>query len=544
MKKQFGLFILLVGISVLFQNCTKEVKSTWDGTNYFAQLQLDSTLLLMTELTTGLDIPWSLAPGPNNWLYFTEQKGTIQRIHTQSGKQQLLATVPDVFYRKSTGLLSMVLHPDFEQTPHLFVHYTSSVKGKDLMDHVVSKIVRYTLKDSILEEPHIVFDSIPGSTYHNGSRMLIDEGKLWIGTGDAGDTKSTQDTQTLNGKILRLHLDGSVPADNPYPNNPVWSVGHRNPQGLTQGNNRIYSSEHGPNNDDEVNLIRKAQNYGWPDVHGFCDLDNEKKFCETTNTEEPLFAWTPTIATAGMCFYDHPAIPEWRNSLLLTTLKAQSLRVLELDKEGEKITKEHFFFQNVLGRLRDVAVGSEGELYLATSNMDGHQGYQPWLYDSLPKSKGDRIIKIQVADMQIKNQLASLQSTRNLMEEPTAIPQKSEQYGIRTSDASLSKGAKSYAMHCAACHAPNGKGSEGQIPPLVDSEWVTGNVARLVDVTLGGLNTPITVNGIQYQGEMPGYQNLKDEEIRDILNFVRAEFGKVPATIMTADIVHQRKGLK
>ncbi len=544
MKKQLYIPVLLLGIAGLLQNCTKEVKSGWDGTNYFAQLQLDSTRLLMTELSTGLDIPWSLVPGPDNWLYFTEQKGTIKRIHTKNGKQQLLATVPNVFYRKSTGLLSMVMHPDFEDNPHLYVHYTSAAKDKDLMDRVFSKIVRYTLKDSILDNAQIIFDSIPGSTYHNGSRMLIYQGKLWIGTGDAGDTKSTQNKETLNGKILRLNLDGSIPADNPYPNNPVWSVGHRNPQGLTQGNNRMYASEHGPNNDDEVNLIRKSQNYGWPDVHGFCDLENEKKYCETTVTQEPLFAWTPTIATAGMCFYDHPAIPEWNNSLLLTTLKAQSLRVLELDRQGENITKERFFFQNVLGRLRDIAIGSEGELYLATSNMDGHQGYQPWLYDSLPKSKGDRIIKIQVVDALLEKQLATMDNTRTLMEEATALPQKSEQYGIRTSDAALSKGAKAYATHCAACHAPNGKGSEGQIPPLVDSEWVTGNVARLVDVTLGGLNIPITVNGIQYQGEMPGYQNLKDEEIRDILNFVRSEFGKLPATIMTADVEHQRKGLQ
>ena len=134
-----------------------------------------------------------------------------------------------------------------------------------------------------------------------------------------------QNRASLNGKILRMSLDGTIPADNPAPGSLVYTLGHRNPQGLVQlPNGRIYSSEHGPNTDDEVNRIEAGRNYGWPNVEGYCDLSAEATFCAANNVREPLTAWTPTIAPAGLSYYDHPAIPGWRGSLLLAVLKGSS----------------------------------------------------------------------------------------------------------------------------------------------------------------------------------------------------------------------------
>jgi len=529
---------------LLLASCVQPSKSSWDGKNYLAQVQLDSSILLVTELARNLEVPWDLEPGPDGWLYFTEQKGTINRVDPVTGEIQNLTTLKDVFHRKSSGLFSMALHPHFETDPYVYVHYAVAEKDTNYIDIITSKIVRLQLQGDSLVQPEVILSKIPGNTYHNGSRMLIFEDKLWIGTGDAGDTGTTQDIGTLNGKVLRLDLDGGIPKDNPYPNNPTWSTGHRNIQGITVGNGKLYASEHGPNNDDEVNRILKGANYGWPDIHGFVDLENEIAYQKDSITQEPLMAWTPTIATSGLAYYGSDHIPEWKNSLLLTTLKARSLRVLNLDTEGENINEEHLFFQKFLGRLRDVAVGEEGEIYLATSNLDWHEGHQPWLYDSLPKSKGDRIIKIQLTNAGALRQLAALEKPMVLEEETTAISLSPEVNRSLTSNKDLDHGAQLYAVHCATCHAPDGKGNIGQIPPLVDSEWVSGNVARLIDVTLGGLNRPIKVNGVIYQGEMPAYKNLANEDIRDILNYIRTEFGNTNGNILSADIVHQRKGLK
>ncbi len=532
------------GSMMLTVGCMPSPKSVWDGNAYVAQLQLDSTRLLITELAQGLEVPWDLEPGPDDWIYFTEQNGKVSRLNSIDGTIQDLGNIEEVFYRKSSGLFSLVLHPDFENKPYLYFHYTVAQKDSLHLDHISSKVVRYALVNGAIEHPRTILDHIPGNTYHNGSRMLIWQNMLWIGTGDAGDTDHTQDPTTLNGKILRVNLDGSIPGDNPYPNNPVWSMGHRNIQGLTEGHGKIYASEHGPNNDDEVNLIQKNYNYGWPEVQGFCDLENEQAYCRQESIVEPMMAWTPTIAPSGLAYYNFDAIPEWKNSLLLTTLKGQSFRVLALDRNGDSIVKEHLFLQKFLGRLRDVAVGKDGAIYLATSNMDWHEGYQPWLYDSLPKSRGDRIVKIQAADHNMRQQLANMEKSMVLREERHPIPLGTELYPDSTSKEALSSGKQLYAQHCATCHAPDGKGNPGQLPPLVNSEWVSGNSARLIDVTLAGLNDPIIVDGLEYQGEMPSYQNLSDGEISDILNYIRIEFGKTNGNIRSEDVFHQRKGLR
>lgn len=542
------LFIKLTSmlfITILLWSC-QSTTVKFNENNYIAHLKLDTSVLVATEIAHDLEVPWDLVVDHEGWIWFTEQKGSIKRVHSETSEIQKLVTIDDVFYRKSTGLFSMALHPDFENTPHVFVHYTYAITDANLMDHIFSKIVRYTLIKQQLTDQILILDAIPGRTFHNGSRMLISKNhKLFLGLGDAGGgTNLTQNNQVLNGKIIRINLDGSIPSDNPYPNNPVWSMGHRNVQGITFANGKLYASEHGPITDDEINIITKGSNYGWPNVHGYCDLPSEKEYCKDSLIVEPIKAWTPTVATSGLAYYNHTAIPEWKNSLLQSTLKGQSLRVLNLNENGSEVIDEHILLQKFLGRIRDVTMGNDGEVYVAISNLDWHPGHQPWMYDSLPTSRGDRIIKLERANDAMLDQLAQIENPFELTEDAEAYALPSEDWGFNATDDELLSGQNLYMVQCAACHRPDGKGNIGQIPPLVNSEWVSGDNQRLIDVMLKGLSTPIIVNGVEYQDEMPSYQNLEDEEIRDILNFIRIEFGETNGNIIAADVLHQRKGLQ
>jgi glucose/arabinose dehydrogenase len=205
-------------------------------------------------------------------------------------------------------------------------------------------------------------------------------------TGDAANTSTSQDLGSLAGKIHRFHLDGSIPEDNPIPGSSIWSWGHRNPQGLVIAPNGImYSSEHGPSTDDEVNIIEKGRNYGWPEIRGFCDQSGELDFCADSNVFEPIAAWTPTLAVSGADFYASDEITGWNNSVLVTSLKASRLVALRLSKDGRAVMEENQYFTNWFGRLRDLCVSPSGDLYLATSNRDGRGD---------PRPGDDRIVKI------------------------------------------------------------------------------------------------------------------------------------------------------
>ena len=236
----------------------------------------------------------------------------------------------------------MVLHPDFINNPYVFVVYnyleSSSIK---------ERLVKYTYSNGELVSPVTLLEGIAGASNHNGSRLVIDaDNKIYMTTGDAGNTSISQDLNSLNGKVLRLNLDGSVPEDNPFPGSYIWTWGHRNAQGLVISPAGImYSSEHGPSSDDEVNIIEKGRNYGWPDVKGFCDGVSETQFCADSNVFEPIAAWTPTLAVAGTDFYDHNAIPEWKNSLLVTSLKASRVVALKLSQDGRSVIQEEAFFR-------------------------------------------------------------------------------------------------------------------------------------------------------------------------------------------------------
>lgn len=326
-----------------------------------------SSILEVEVLSTGLDIPWEVQFNPaDNQLWITERYGMISRIDTIDGTKEELLDISGVVYQNSeSGLLGLVLHPDFANNGFVYVVYTY-VSGS-----IKERLVRYTWDGSSLGNPFVLIEDIPGNTTHIGSRLLfLPDGTLIMTTGDAQNQPSSQDMSAMTGKILRFNDDGTIPADNPNPASHIWSFGHRNAQGLALGPNGVlYSSEHGPTTDDELNIITKNANYGWPDVHGFCDNPNENAFCASTTVTEPIAAWTPTIAPSDLIWYDHPAIPEFQNSLLMTVLKNKKLINFHMDGSGNKMMSQVDYFTNTFNRLRDIAQGPRGELYLATNGV-------------------------------------------------------------------------------------------------------------------------------------------------------------------------------
>jgi len=215
-----------------------------------------------TALVSNLDFPWEILWGPDNYIWMTQRGGSISRVNPVTGEVSSLLSVSESRWNNEGGLLGMALHPQFETNPYVYVVYDF---GAD--PDYKAKIVRYVYSGGNLINPTLLLDGIDAAFIHNGSRLLISSDlKLFITTGDASDTSNSQDTASLNGKVLRINLDGSIPPDNPFPGSPIWSYGHRNPQGLVMVNGKLFSSEHGPDTDDEINIIRKGSNYGWPHV--------------------------------------------------------------------------------------------------------------------------------------------------------------------------------------------------------------------------------------------------------------------------------------
>lgn len=310
-----------------------------------------------------LFIPWELVYGPDNHIWFTQKNGYICRLDPATSKTDTLYHETNTVIQSEGGMLGMALDPNFSTSPYVYVAYNYSSGGYK------ERVVRYTYVSGVLQNPQILLDNINAANIHNGCRLLIMGGKLFITAGDAGTQSVAQNVSLVNGKILRINLDGTIPSDNPIAGSPVWSWGHRNAQGLVNVNGKLFSSEHGDVSDDEINIIEKGRNYGWPTVKGFCNLSAETAFCNDSNVKEPVKAWTPTLAVCGVDYYDHAMFPAFQRSLIMTTLKDQTLYSLALTSGQDSITSSAEILDS-FGRLRDVCISPEGRIYISTSRSN------------------------------------------------------------------------------------------------------------------------------------------------------------------------------
>ena len=370
--------------------------------------------------------PWDIVWGPDNQIWYTERTaGRVARVNPATGVKQTLLTLGSnmVQLAGQDGLMGMAIHPEFNSgKPFVYIGYTYQSVSTTVRR---TRIQRYTFNSTtqVLESPVTILENIPGSNDHNSGRMTIGpDNKLYYTVGDMGAgqfdnasrTNNAQALHILEGKILRLNLEpisGSwIPQDNPFSNagskTAVYSLGHRNPQGLVWGNvngtNRLYSTEHGPFSDDEVNIISSGGNYGWPQVIGFCDgnyngrntggftIVNEAANCSTLNSIQPIFSmfavptpptnatsfttW-PSVAPSGMDFYSQSSLAGWQNSLLIATLKNGTIARLKLNADGTGIFGDTIHYFRGLGRFRDVIVSPDGtKLYVACDNSGSTSG--------------------------------------------------------------------------------------------------------------------------------------------------------------------------
>jgi glucose/arabinose dehydrogenase len=484
--------LVTVSILLLLAGCTGRDEKVFPQ---IATIETEGSLLGVHELAVNRNVPWELCWGPDDKLWFTEQEGRVCRLDTKTGVVDTLLVIPEVWFKRTAGLLGMDLYQEKDGTIEAFLNYT--YKQDSL---ITSRLVRYELIEDSLLNPTLLLE-IPGNTAHNGSRVKIaHNGMVYWATGDAHVYGNAQDSTSLNGKILRLNRDGSIPADNPIPGSPVWAWGFRNMQGLAENSRgQWYSSEHGEATDDELNLLQPLRNYGWPLIEGYLDTEKEKVH-QLINQQEPLLAWTPTIAPAGIVYYESTQLPALQNSILLVTLKAQSLRQIKMDSTGTKVLSEEILLDSVFGRLRSIAVSDKGIIYLSTSNRDWNPA------PGFPKSTDDRILQIRLAT----------ERKGNLLKSKPALVQE-------TND-----GAGLYLRYCASCHKPDGTGVKDIFPSLLKNETVTGDKMKLLQLVLKGKN------------QMPSFAFLSDEELAAVLSYIRQSWSNESSDITTTYIRNNR----
>lgn len=317
-------------------------------------------------LIENLEVPWAMDMDPSGRIFFTERAGQVRLFVDGVLQPDPVIRFPDTVSSGEGGLLGLTLHPDFDQNHFIYVYQTYVINGRN-----VNRVIRLIEENNKAEIDKIIIDDLPGSTNHNGGRIQIGpDQKLYITAGDIYQTELAQQINSLGGSILRLELDGSIPNDNPFPGSPIYSWGHRNPQGLDwhPETRQLFSSEHGQSAHDEINIIYPGENYGWPVIEG--DQENDEMLSPWVHSGRAT--WAPS----GLTFITQGP---WAGDLLVANLRGQQIIRFSIDSsvnEGKhslypELTNTDYLFEKELGRVRDVFEDSDGNVYILTNNRDG-----------------------------------------------------------------------------------------------------------------------------------------------------------------------------
>lgn len=328
-------------------------------------------------IVSGLEHPWGMAFLPDGRILVTERPGRLRLIENNQLHSNPISGLPSIAAVGQGGLLDIILHPDYKKNGWLYFSY--SAVGPD---GIGTEVARAKLDGMALKDMQVLFRMQPKSRggRHFGSRLAIDHDHyLYITVGERGDRPRAQRLDDHGGSVIRLHDDGRVPANNPFVNlrnakPEIFSYGHRNPQGLAlhPKSGDVWAHEHGPQGGDEINIIMPGRNYGWPVITYGVNYVIGTKIGEGTKKrgmEQPLYYWDPSIAPSGMAFYTGNKFPQWRDNLFIGSLKFRLLVRLELD--GSRVVREERLLKGELGRIRDVANGPDGYLYLLTDEANG-----------------------------------------------------------------------------------------------------------------------------------------------------------------------------
>ena len=339
-------------------------------------IRSDQATFRVVPVATGLEHPWGMVFLPDESILVTERPGRLRIVRDGALDPEPIDGVPEVYASGQGGLLDVALDPGFASNRAIYISYAAVGDGGNS-----TRVARARLGDGRLEDLAVIFTAEPlvPSSKHFGSRLAFDpQGFLFITVGERGQGERAQDLGDHNGSVIRLHPDGSVPADNPFVGDAgarpeIFSYGHRNAQGLAihPETGIPWLQEHGARGGDEVNVVRPGANDGWPVIPYGNDYSGAP-IGEGTHKEgmaQPIHYWVPSIAPSGMAFYDGEAFPEWQGDLFVGALRSELLARLELD--GERVVAEERLLEDALGRIRDVEVGPDGYLYLLTDESDG-----------------------------------------------------------------------------------------------------------------------------------------------------------------------------
>ena len=334
-------------------------------------IKTEEVELEVKGFATGFEIPWGMAFLPDTSMLVTDLSGDLFRVY-RDGRKDLIEGTPDVYFRGQGGLMDVEISPNYSENNYVYLSYSQPVRKKAFTAIARAKLIKDQLKDLEIiysaEQRHY-----SKKTVHFGSRFAIRDDYLFFSIGDRGERDEAQDVHKPNGKIHRLHLDGSIPNDNPFKSkngetNSIWCYGNRNPQGLTFSNDgTLWELEHGPRGGDELNIIERGLNYGWPKITYGINYIGTKISDHThlEGMEQPVWHWTPSIAVCGMKIYENDLIPNWNGDILVTSLKYEFLERVKIEN-GAKIGSEKIY--DAGSRVRDVEVGPEGFIYVALEN--------------------------------------------------------------------------------------------------------------------------------------------------------------------------------
>lgn len=347
---------------------------------YFSVLIIFLTFSLFSQkkeyklIVSGLNNPWGFTFLPDNSILITEKEGKL--IHFKDGVNTEIKNLPKIYVRGQGGFMDVELHPNYKQNGWIYFTYAST---EGIGSGGNTTLMRAKLKENQLISKEILYKASPNSTrgQHFGSRIAFDkENHVYFSIGDRGNRdKNPQDITKDCGKIYRLNDDGSIPKDNPFVNvrnakKAIYSFGHRNPQGMEINpfTNEIWAHEHGPKGGDEINIIKKGKNYGWPKA-SFGVNYSGTRFTDKTSIpgmENPIHYWTPSIAPSGMTFISSDKYGKWKGNLLVGSLKFQYLSRCIL--KGNKIFKEVKLLKDI-GRVRSIEQGIDGYIYVGVENL-------------------------------------------------------------------------------------------------------------------------------------------------------------------------------
>jgi glucose/arabinose dehydrogenase len=339
--------------------------------------------LEVTPIVTGLEHPWALAFLPDRQgMLVTERAGNLRRVTADGKLSAPISGVPEVWAKGQGGLLDVALSPDFKQDRTVYLSYA---EGGGLGDKAGTAVGRGRLSEDLtsLKDFQVIFRQEPKLSVgnHFGSRLVFDrEGYLFITLGENNDRPTAQDLDKLQGKVVRIYPDGKVPDDNPFVGQAgvrpeIWSYGHRNPQGaaLNPWTGILWENEHGPQGGDEVNIIERGKNYGWPlATHGI-DYSGqpipEAKGTTAEGTVAPHHVWEKSPGLSGLAFYDGDRFKAWQHNAFIGALVTQELIRLQFD--GDRVVHEERLLGELNQRIRDVRQGPDGYLYVLTDEANG-----------------------------------------------------------------------------------------------------------------------------------------------------------------------------